>query len=261
MNVLVTGGTGTLGRHVVTLLRQSGHRARIYTRHPRGHVDAVEGDLRTGAGLDKALAGMEVIVHAASATSRPIGGRATDVRGTRRLLERAQTAGVGHVVLVSIVGIDDVDYPYYKTKLAAEQVVKEGAIPWSILRATQFHEFVDFLLHRFSRVPRVTAVPFAWRLQPVAAEEVARRLVAIALAQPTRASDDFGGPEVRDLKSLATAWLDAREEKRRLVNLTIPLSFSAQIAAGKLLCPEHTQGKIAQGKITFDEYLGERYPA
>ena len=90
MNVLVTGGTGTLGRDVVMLLRQSGHRARILSRQPRGHVDAVQGDLKTGAGLTKALAGMEAIVHAASATRGPLAGRATDVRGTRRLLELAR---------------------------------------------------------------------------------------------------------------------------------------------------------------------------
>src|SRR3989440_12425408 len=86
MNVLVTGGTGTLGRDVVMLLRQSGHRARILSRQPRGHVDAVQGDLKTGAGLTKALAGMEAVVHAASATRAPLAARATDVRGTQRLL-------------------------------------------------------------------------------------------------------------------------------------------------------------------------------
>jgi uncharacterized protein YbjT (DUF2867 family) len=256
MNFLVTGGTGTLGRHVVTLLRQSGHRARIFTRRPRGHVDAVEGDLRTRAGLDKALAGIEVIIHAASATGQPLRGRSTDVDGTRRLLDTARAAGIAHVVFVSIVGIDHVDYPYYKTKLATERVVQEGAVPWSILRATQFHQFVDFLLQRFSRVPRMTAVPFAWRLQPVEVTEVARRIVDVALATPTNATEEFGGPEVRDLKSLAEAWLTAREDRRRLVNLRIPLAFSTQIAAGGLLCPDHTQGKVP-----FDEYLGERYPA
>src|SRR5438874_12065175 len=82
LNVLVTGGTGTLGRHVVTLLRQSGHRARIFSRQPRGHVDAVQGDLRTGAGIPEAVAGMEVIVHAASATRSPMAARAVDVHGT-----------------------------------------------------------------------------------------------------------------------------------------------------------------------------------
>ena len=90
MNILVTGGTGALGRPLVTLLRDSGHRARILTRNPRGHVDAVQGDLRTGAGLEKAVAGMDAIIHAASATTQPTRGRATDVVGTRRLLAMAR---------------------------------------------------------------------------------------------------------------------------------------------------------------------------
>src|SRR3989440_7890705 len=90
MNVLVTGGTGTLGHHVVMLLRQSGHRARILSRRPRGHVDAVQGDLRSGAGLSKALAGMDVVVHAASATHDPLLLWSVDVRGTRRLLAMAR---------------------------------------------------------------------------------------------------------------------------------------------------------------------------
>jgi len=257
MNVLVTGGTGTLGRHVVTLLRQSGHRARIFSRNPRGHVDAVQGDLRTGEGVDNALAGMEVIVHAASATGHPVLGRSTDVRGTQRMLERARSARIAHIVFVSIVGIDRVDYVYYKTKLRAEDAVREGGVPWTILRATQFHEFVDFLVHhQFSRVPGITAVPFEWRLQPVDSMEVARHLVALALAEPAGQQPDFGGPEVRDLKSLAESLLAARRERRRLVKLNIPLNFSRQIADGGLLCPDQKAGKI-----TFDDYLAERYPA
>src|SRR3989454_4534178 len=105
MNVLVTGGTGTLGRDVVMLLRQSGHRARILSREPRGHVDAVQGDLKTGAGLPKALAGMDAIVHAASATRDPMALRATDVRGTRRLLEVARGAHIRHIVYILVVCI------------------------------------------------------------------------------------------------------------------------------------------------------------
>ena len=153
MNVLVTGGTGRLGRHVVRLLRQSGHRARIFSRNPRGHVDAVRGDLKTGEGIERAVGGMDVIVHAASATGNPLLGRSTDVGGTRRLLAAARVAGIRHVVFISIVGVDRVAYPYYRTKLAAEKVVRDGGVPWSILRATQFHGFDDYLLTGFARVP------------------------------------------------------------------------------------------------------------
>src|SRR5437588_11894621 len=131
MNVLVTGGTGTLGRHVVTRLRQSGHRARILSRNPRGHVDAVQGDLKTGQGIDKAVVGMEGVVHAATSARQSLSGR-SDIKATRRLLERARHAGITHFVYVSIVGIDASSYPYHRTKLAVEKIVRESEVPWSI---------------------------------------------------------------------------------------------------------------------------------
>jgi uncharacterized protein YbjT (DUF2867 family) len=255
MNVLVTGGTGTLGRHVVMYLRQSGHRARILSRHPRGHVDAVQGDLRTGAGLNKALVGMDAVVHAGSATREPLRWRATDVRGTRRLLQLARDANVRHFVYISIVGIDRVSYPYYRTKLRAEALVGENIVPWSILRATQFHNFIEFMLNGFSRVPGLIAVPLTWQLQPVEATEVARRTVDVVLGEPAGMLPDFGGPEIRDFKSIAQAWLIARNDNRRLVNLPIPLKLNRQVAEGALTCPEHKDGTI-----TFHQYLAERYP-
>lgn len=254
MNVLVTGGTGTLGRDVVMLLRQSGHRARILSRQPRGHVDAVRGDLKTGAGVTRALAGMDAIVHAASATREPMAGRATDVRGTRRLLELARDAKIGHVVYVSIVGIEGVPYPYYRTKLAAETVVREDIVPWSILRATQFHSFMELTLRAFAPLPGVITLPFAWKFQPVESREVAHRVVDVVLGKPAGMLPDFGGPEVRDLKGIAESWLAARKDSRRLMNLWLPFKANRQIAEGRLTCPDHKDGRI-----TFDQYLAEKH--
>ena len=254
MNVLVTGGTGTLGRHAVRLLRQSGHRARILSRQPRGHVDAVQGDLKTGAGLARAVTGMDAILHAASATREPLAGRAVDVRGTRRLLTVAREARILHVAYISIVGIERVSYPYYRTKLAAEAVVREDLVPWSILRATQFHDFMELALGTFSRLPGLTAIPFEWQFQPVDSREVAHRAVEVVLGQPAGVLPDFGGPEVRDFKSIGESWLKARGSRRRLVKLRLPLKGSRQVAAGGLLCPDHRDGTV-----TFDQYLAEKY--
>ncbi len=254
MNVLVTGGTGNLGRHVVTLLRQSGHRARIFSRQPRGHVDAVQGDLRTGAGVARAVAGMDAIVHAASATRELWRGRSVDVRGTRRLLAMAHKANIRHFVYVSIVGIDGVGYPYYKTKLATEAEVRKNVVPWSILRATQFHDFVELLLGGFARMPGLIAVPYSWQLQPVDANEVAHRVVDVVLGAPGGLLPDFGGPEIHDMKSLAQSWLTARKDGRRMIDLRLPLKFSRHIAEGGLTAPEHRDGRV-----TFDQHLAEKY--
>jgi uncharacterized protein YbjT (DUF2867 family) len=255
MNVLVTGGTGTVGRHVVMRLRHQGHRARIFTRNPRGHVDAVPGDLKTGAGVDRAVAGMDAIIHAASEARRSLRSRG-DIAGTKNLLKAAQRANIKHIVYVSIVGIDEVpSYPYYATKRAVEAIIKQGNVPWSILRATQFHDLMETLLGGFSRVPGVTAIPFAWQYQPVDAGEVAARLADTVLGEPHGMLADFGGPEVRTFKSIAESWLSARKERRRLIDLGMPFKFSSQFAEGKLLTADHKEGKI-----TFDQYLAERYP-
>ena len=255
MNVLVTGGTGTLGRHVVMLLRLSGHRARILSRQPRGHVDAVQGDLRTGAGLEKAVAGMDAIVHAATGARQSLTSVAVDVRGTRRLVNVAHDAHIKHLLYVSIVGIERVANPYYGTKLRAEAIVREGSVPWSILRATQFHDLMETFLGAFSRLPGVAMVPFGWQFQPVHAVEVAQRAVDVVLGDPAGALPDFGGPQIRDFKGIAQSWLAARKQPKRLVNLRLPLKLSRQVAEGRLLCPDHMDGKI-----TFEQYLAMKYP-
>src|SRR5712692_457589 len=254
MNVLVTGGTGALGRQVVKRLRESGHRARVLSRKSGTGPDWVQGDLANGRGLAKAVKDMEAIVHAGSATVQPWKYRVTDVVGTRRLLALAREMGVRHAVYVSIVGMEGVAYPYYRHKLAAEAVVREDIVPWSILRATQFHTLTEILLGGFSRLPRLVTVPFAWKLQPVDTRDVADRLVEVVTGDPAGLLPDFGGPEVRTFESLAESWLKARKLQKRLVNLPVPFKFSRQFAAGRLLCPAHMDGTI-----TFEQYLERRY--
>lgn len=254
MNVLVTGGTGALGSDVVEQLNQAGHHVRIYSRKPKDGDDWVQGDLVTGAGLEAAVNGIDAIVHAASATVQPMKYRATDVVGTRRLLAMAREAGVGHVVYVSIVGMEGVAFPYYRTKLRAEAVVKENIVPWSILRATQFHTLMDIFLRGLTKLPRLATVPNRWQFQPVDTRDVAARLVEVATSNPAGMLPDFGGPEVRDFKSIAESWLKAREMDKRLVNLWLPFKFSRQFAEGRLLCPGHKDGTI-----TFEQFLDRRY--
>lgn len=255
MKVLVTGGTGTLGREVVKQLRAKGHTARVMSRKPGSGDDWVQGDLVTGVGLDRALIGMDAVVHAASAATQPLKLHATDVVGTRRVLAMAREAGVRHAVYISIVGIDGLAYPYYKYKVAAEAVVREGIVPWSILRATQFHTLIDTFLSAFSKLPALALVPFTWQFQPVDAGEVATRLVEVVTGEPRGMLPDFGGPEVRTFKSLAETWLKARGSGKRLVNLPLPFKFSRQFSEGRVLAPHHRYGAT-----TFEQYIERRYP-
>lgn len=254
MDVLVTGGSGVLGRPVVQALRSSGQRAVVLSRSAGEGPDWRRGDLATGAGLADAVAGMDAVVHAGSATRELTRGRATDVEGTRRLLELARSAGVGHFVFISIVGMEGVRYPYYATKLAAEAVVREGLVPWSILRATQFHSLMEFFLANFSRLPGLMVVPYGWQFQPVDPSDVASRLAAAVEGPPAGMLPDFGGPEVRDFRSIAESWRSARKLRKRMLNLPLPFQFSRQFARGRLLCPEHRDGVV-----TWEQYLARRY--
>src|SRR5215210_2773888 len=146
--VLVTGGTGVLGRRVVELLGSAAVETRVLSH--RGVPGTTPGDLSTGEGLDEAVRGIDTIVHCATSPFRR--AHRVDVEGTRRLLEAAARAGVSHLVYISIVGIDLAEsYPYYRVKLDAERVVEGSPLPYTILRATQFYDLVLMALHFLDR--------------------------------------------------------------------------------------------------------------
>src|SRR5690606_13323976 len=145
-------------------------------------VEWARASLETGEGLDTAVAGAEVIIHAASSSTRRT--QQVDVVGTERLLAAAHRAGVGHFIYISIVGIEQVPFPYYRYKLAAEKLVEAGGVPWSILRTTQFHNLLDLLLQLLARTPFVLPVPQDLPFQPIDVGEVAALLVDAVTAGP-----------------------------------------------------------------------------
>ena len=124
--VLVTGGTGTLGRVVVARLLDAGRDARVASRRP-GAATAVA-DLRSGAGVDEAVAGADAMVHCATTSG------AADVAVTRTLVDAARRADTPHLVFISIVGVDGIPLGYYRAKLAAERVIEDAGLGWTILR-------------------------------------------------------------------------------------------------------------------------------
>jgi uncharacterized protein YbjT (DUF2867 family) len=252
-SILVTGGSGTLGRAVVRRLLDLGHPVRALTRRGSRPVLAewVTGDLATGAGLEGALAGVTAVVHCASDPRNP----GSDIEGTARLIEAARRAGVRHLVYVSIVGIDQVPLAYYRAKLRTERLVQQSALPWSILRATQFHQLVAGLLGALARLP-VLPAPAGLRLQPVGAAEVACRLADVALRQPVGRAPDMGGPEVREVGDLARVYLRARGLRRPVLALPVPGRVAAAIRRGALLVPDRQEGRR-----TWEEFLAERFPA
>lgn len=248
--ILVTGGTGTLGRHVVGGLLEAGAGVRVLTRSPRPGTPyaTAGGDLSTGAGLEEAVRGASTVVHLAS--DPRLGG--TDVEGTRRLAEAARAAGAGHLVFISIVGVDRHPYAYYRRKYEAERVVEASGLPYTILRATQFHDLVLFAAQSLARLP-VVPVPAGWRFQPVETAEVGARLAALALDTPAGRVPDMGGPQILSAHDLVRAYLAAAGRRRPLVSVRVPGKAAAAFREGVHLAPGR-----ATGVRTFEEFLAGR---
>ncbi|MGH9089357.1 MAG: SDR family oxidoreductase [Acidimicrobiales bacterium] len=233
--VLVTGGTGTLGRRLVMRLRGEGHEVRVLSR--RASQGAYVGDLTTGVGIDAAASGVDLVVHAASDTRRL--GR-SDLEQTRNLLRVC--SGIGHFVYVSIVGIDVIPFGYYRRKLACEREIEGAALPITILRATQFHELIAMVLRAVERLP-VAPLPLDFRFQPVAATDVAGRLCEVVAAEPAGGVVQFGGPEVLTLAEMAQWWRTARGGRpSSLWRLPIPGGVANGFRKGLNTCPDQAVG-------------------
>ncbi|WP_193107438.1 SDR family oxidoreductase [Brachybacterium sp. FME24] len=248
-SVLVTGGTGTLGKDVVRRLADEHHEVTVLTRRADGEPGPFlreVGDLTTGMGLSAAVEGVEAIVHCATGTG--------DVEATRRLVAAARRSGQNpHLVYVSIVGIDHIGLPYYRTKLAAEQVVAASGLPYTIQRATQFHD----LIARFFAVQRwspVTVVARRFRFQPIHTRDVARRLGELVAGDPVGMAPDIGGPDVIGMDRLARMHHDAHggRGRGRVVRVPLPGSIATGFAAGWNLTPAN-----AVGTIGFEQFLAE----
>jgi uncharacterized protein YbjT (DUF2867 family) len=232
--VLVAGGTGALGRHVVVRLRERGDEVRVLSR--RQGAGTHVGDLNTGAGVADAAQGAELVVHAASDFRRL--GR-PDIDQTNQLLEAAR--GAERLLYVSIVGVDSIPYIYYRNKLKCEHSVASSGVPYTILRATQFHELIGWLMRTAERLP-LAPLPLDFRFQTVAAQEVATRVAELIHSDPRRGIVDFGGPEVLTLKQTAEQWRTERGRPRRLMPMSVPGRIGAAFRQGLNTCPEHAEG-------------------
>jgi len=241
MIILVTGGTGRLGRSTVEVLRDRGHDVRVFSRRPgEGHL---VGDLRTGAGLADALSGVDAVVHLATTRSK-------DIDQTRMLLA-AMVGTDAHLVFISIVGVDEVPYAYYRDKLASEQAIEASRVPHTIIRVTQFHGFVAEFLDAQRRLPVTFVVPA--RVQTVHIPEVAERLAELAEAGPSGRAPDFGGPELLTLRQHAEQWQHANGIRRPIWSLRLPGGFARAVREGKL-----ASGLPGAGRVTFRAYLAEQ---
>jgi uncharacterized protein YbjT (DUF2867 family) len=251
MKVAVAGGTGTLGAPLVAELARRGIEVLALSRSARAELPAGAAhrrvDLDSGEGLAEELSGVEVVVDAANTSPRE-GEELVAI--TRRLLDAAAAVGVRHFVGVSIIGCDRVPTAYYKAKVRQEEAIAAGRVPWSLLRATQFHDLLDWA---FDAAARRRLLPTgAARLQPVDVGIVAERLADAVHADPAGRLPHVAGPEVRTLGELARAWRVA--EGRRLLPLRIPTvgKIGRPVGEGALCDPA-----AAAGGPTFEQWLTE----
>ena len=251
-SVLVTGGTGLLGRSVVHRLVAAGHRVRVLSRDPSRaplaltDADLCQGDLRDPATLTPALSAAQVVVHCASDVRS---SQEVDVSGTANLAGVMRDLGIAHLIYVSIVGVDRLPLKYYRAKRVVEAMIDSHGVPWTIQRATQFHPFIETLLLRSARMPLI-ACPRGLRYQPIAVEAVADRLVEHVTAGPTGMAPDLGGPEVLPLRDLAASWMSAVGRRRLLLPVPFPGAVGEQFRQGANLCPEQ-----ASDGPTWQQYL------
>lgn len=248
--ILVTGGTGTLGRLVVPLLRDAGRSVRVLSRHSHESeddgIEYVTCDLLGDEGIEAAVDGVETVLHLA-------GGPKGDDEATRNLVRAASRADVRHLVYISVIGTGRVPLGWFNSKLGAEQAVADSGVPWTTLRAAQFHELVLTAVEKMAKLP-VVPVPGGLRFQPVDSREVAARLVELTLARPAGLVPDLAGPKVYGMADLAHGYLQARGKRRLMMPVRMPGKAGRAYRAGENLTLEGA----AVGERTWEDFLAER---
>jgi uncharacterized protein YbjT (DUF2867 family) len=254
--VLLTGGTGTLGRLILSRLRSRGIKTRILSRqdHPgEESTEYVRGDLSTGHGVGDAILGCEIVIHCA-------GTAKGDDEKAGNLVKAAQTEGARHIVFISVVGADKVPissaldraaFGYYGAKHRAETIIAESGIPWTTLRATQFHNLILTTVRGLTKMP-VVPVPKGVRFQPIDASEVADRMVEIAAGSPAGLVSAVGGPRIYQMSDLVRSYLHAVGKKRVLIQMGTPGKAAKSVRDGANLAPER-----AVGIRTWEDFLGD----
>ncbi|WP_068279017.1 SDR family oxidoreductase [Aldersonia kunmingensis] len=258
--ILVTGGTGTLGRDLVERLVATDAVVRVLSRRGEpaagadaptwaGSVEWARGDLSTGEGIAGAVGGdVDVVVHCATTQGKK------DVDATRTLIEALSTWPDTHLIYISIVGVDRVPFFYYNAKLEAERLIETSGLPFTILRATQFHALLHTLFSA-QRWSPVVCVPSRTEFQPIDTSDVAARLVELTAAPAAGRVADIGGPEVRSVSDLARSYLAATGRRRAVLPVRIPGGTGAGYRSGGHNTPENTYGTV-----TFEDFLAAHTP-
>ena len=246
MKIVVIGGSGLIGSKLVNILREQGHET--IAASPKSGVNTV-----TGEGLAEALKGASAVVDVSNAPSWEDAAVMNFFeKSTRNLLAAEAKASVGHHVALSVVGTERLlDSGYFRAKIAQENLIKASSIPYSIVRATQFYEFVKGISD-FSTRGNEVHLPSAL-IQPMAADDVASAVGRIATGSPVNGTVEVGGPEQFRLDELIRRGLAARKDPREVVADPQATYYGVKVTE-RALVPED-DAKL--GKTRFDEWLAQ----
>ncbi|WP_420640658.1 SDR family oxidoreductase [Candidatus Leptofilum sp.] len=256
--ILITGATGELGKQLRPRLIAAGYDVRGTSRRPveqaqklDPQVEWVQADFVSKRGWVKAFEDVNCVIHAASAAFGQT--RQVDVEGTAHLLQMAKKASVDHFFYISIVGIDRIPFSYYQHKLAAENLIEAADVPWTILRATQFHSLLDMFFHGLAKLP-IMMLPAEFQFQLIDPGEVADVMVQAVGAGPVGRLPDLGGPVVQRAGELVQPWLAHQPFSRRVWRLPLPGKVGAGFRAGYNTVPERPSGSV-----TWADWLQQKY--
>ena len=242
MRITVLGGGGLFGRHLVPLLKEVGNEVTVASRSSGTKVN-----IETGEGLAEAVEDADVVVHSASDARK---AAKVDIGGTRNLLDVLEHQ---HLYYISIVGVDRHPFAYYRAKLEAEQMIESSGIRYTILRATQFHDFVTYFLGAATK-PIIAFVPKKFVFQPVDTAEVAGEMATLIHERRTGMQPDFAGPAVHDATYLARSLMEAKGKERPMLNLPVPGKAAQAFKEGL-----HTNPDQSVGTKTWETFLDENF--
>lgn len=245
MKIVVVGGTGLVGSKLVTALRGLGHD--VLVASPNSGVNTY-----TGEGVGKALDGADVVVDLANSPSFE-DAAVMDFFETagRNLLAAEKRAGVRHHVALTVVGADTLpDSGYLRAKIAQERLVKESGIPYTILRSTQFFEFLERIADSLSSGTLVMAPPAL--MQPVASDDVVAALTELVTGPAANATFEVAGPTKYQIDSLITLLLESRGDSRSVASDPHARYFGAELTETSLL---PTGGKVRIGVVRLEPWL------